>query len=39
MARQHVQDELLRLGADTNGDIRELFAGRGILEQYCWRFY
>ena len=34
VARGHVQDELLRLGADTNGDILGLFAGRGILEHY-----
>lgn len=34
VARLHVQDELLRLGADTNGNIRQLFAGRGILEHY-----
>ena len=33
-ARLHVQDELLRLGADSNGDIQKLFAGRGILEHY-----
>jgi glutathione S-transferase len=33
-ARLHVQDELLRLGADTNADIQKLFAGRGILEHY-----
>ena len=33
-AREHVQDELLRLGADTNGDIQQLFAGRGMLEHY-----
>lgn len=34
VARLHVQDELLRLGADTNAQIQGLFAGRGILEYY-----
>ncbi|MCX2982059.1 glutathione S-transferase family protein [Halieaceae bacterium IMCC14734] len=34
VARLHVQDELLRLGADTNITIKEVFAGRGILEHY-----
>ena len=33
-ARMHVQDELLRLAADTNGHIQGLFAGRGIIEHY-----
>jgi len=34
VARLHVQDELLRIGADTHEDIQTLFAGRGILEHY-----
>jgi len=34
VARLHVQDELQRLGAETNADIQALFAGRGILEHY-----
>jgi glutathione S-transferase len=34
VARLHVQDELLRLEADTNNDIQSLFCGRGILEHY-----
>ena len=34
VARLHVQDELLRLGADTNDDIQNLFCGRGILQHY-----
>lgn len=33
-ARLHVQDELRRLGADSNSGVREFFAGRGILEHY-----
>ncbi|MEH6580822.1 MAG: glutathione binding-like protein [Halioglobus sp.] len=33
-ARLHVQNELLRLKADTSSDIKRLFAGRGILEHY-----
>ena len=34
VARLHVQDELLRLGAEKNGDIQKLLAGRGILGHY-----
>ncbi|MFT7285981.1 MAG: hypothetical protein ACI87W_000084 [Halieaceae bacterium] len=33
-ARLHVKDELLRAGADSNGDVQSLFAGRGLLEHY-----
>lgn len=34
LARLHVQDELLQLGASANEAITELFRGRGILEYY-----
>jgi hypothetical protein len=34
VARLHVQDELLRIGADSHEDIQALFAGRGTLEHY-----
>jgi glutathione S-transferase len=34
LARLHVQDELLQLGAPTHAGINALFAGRGILEHY-----
>jgi glutathione S-transferase len=34
VARLHVRDELLRLGADRDADIRAYFSGRGILEHY-----
>jgi hypothetical protein len=34
LARLHVQDELLQLGAASQKEIKTLFAGRGILEHY-----
>lgn len=34
MARLHVQDELVQLGAPANQAIARLFMGRGILEYY-----
>jgi hypothetical protein len=34
VARLHVQDELLQLGAPRQDSVNELFAGRGILEHY-----
>jgi hypothetical protein len=34
MARLHVRDELQRAGAVTDTGVRELFAGRGILQHY-----
>jgi glutathione S-transferase len=34
LARQHVGDELHRVGAETHKGIGKLFAGRGILEHY-----
>ncbi len=34
VARLHVQDELVRLGAANNPDVQATFAGRGILEHY-----
>ncbi len=34
LARLHVQDELLQLGATRHDSVNTLFAGRGILEHY-----
>jgi glutathione S-transferase len=34
LARLHVQDELLQLGATSHDSVNTLFAGRGILEHY-----
>ena len=34
LARLHVQDELQRLAAADNSDVKALFDGRGILEHY-----
>ena len=37
MARLHVRDELQRAGAVADTGVRELFAGRGILQHYLDR--
>ncbi len=34
LARVHVQNELLRAGAADDPRVKDLFAGRGILEHY-----